>query len=135
MTGENGIINAEAELAKARTARRAAQALAEIGIYDDASSRLYYATFHLVSAALLVLGVQAESHGGLASLLGQHLVRPGLIPAQVARDFASLMSLRSQADYNRHFFMDSEGYAEAHQKADALFASLGRFLAERGIEG
>src|SRR5512137_1951637 len=109
MTDENVLANARAEAAKAQAARRAADALAGLGLYDDASSRLYYAAFHLVSAALLTQGVQAQSHGGLASLLGQHLVKPGLLSASVAREFAALMGLRGQADYNRHFILDAEG--------------------------
>jgi uncharacterized protein (UPF0332 family) len=134
MTGENESVNAQAELTKARAARRAAQALAELELYDDASSRLYYAAFHLVSAALLTLGVQAQTHGGLASLLGQHLVRPGLVPSQVGRHFAALMGLRSQADYNRHFVMDAEGFAEEMLRADTLFSALEAFLSEHGIQ-
>lgn len=43
MTGENEIISARAELNKALAAERAAQALAALGLYDDAPSRLYYA--------------------------------------------------------------------------------------------
>jgi uncharacterized protein (UPF0332 family) len=134
MTGENEAANARAELAKAQAARRAARALAELELYDDATSRLYYAEFHLVSAALLTLGVQSQSHGDVASLLGQHLVRPGLVPAQVAREFASLMGLRAQADYNRHFIMDAEGFAEETRKADGPFSVFEAFVAERGIK-
>ncbi len=66
MTDENAIENACAELVKAEAALRAARALADLELYDDAASRLYYAVFHLISAALLRLGVQAqflESHG------------------------------------------------------------------------
>jgi len=54
--------------------------------------------------------------------------------ARAGRDFVSLMSLRSQADYNRHFVMDAEGLADELAKADALFESLGKLLAERGVE-
>lgn len=133
MTGENAVENAQAELAKAQSARRAAHALAELKLYDDAASRLYYSVFHLVSAALLMLGVQAQTHGGVASLLGQHLVKPGLVPHQVGRHFASLMGLRSQSDYNRHFVMDAEGFTEELQRAETLFALLEVFLAERGV--
>ncbi len=133
MTGENAVANARAELAKARAARRAAQVLSELGLYDDAASRLYYAAFHLVSAALLTLGVQAQTHGGLAGLLGQHLVRPGLVPAQLGREFAALMALRGQADYNRHFVMDREGLAEEMERANQLFAALEAFLSQRGM--
>jgi uncharacterized protein (UPF0332 family) len=133
MTGDNEQANARAEFAKAQAARRAAVALAELELFDDASSRLYYAAFHLVSAALLTLGIQAQTHGGLAVLLGQHLVQPGLVPSVVARHFAAVMGLRSQADYNRHFVMDSEGFAEEIQKAEVLFAALEAFLVSRGV--
>ena len=134
MTDDNALSNAQAEWVKAHAARRAAKALADLGLFDDASSRLYYAAFHLVSAALLTHGVQAQSHGGLATLLGQHLVRPGLLPAQVAREFAALMGLRGQADYNRHFVMDGEGFAAVTKNADALFAPLEAYLVGRGLK-
>lgn len=45
------------------------------------------------------------------------------------------MGLRSQADYNRHFVIDAEGYEVAQLGADALFSSLQAFLVERGIGG
>ena len=135
MTSDNAQDNASAELCKAQAALKAARALANIKLFDDAASRLYYAVFHLVSAALVILGVQAQSHGGVASLLGQHLIKPGLVPAEVGRNFASLMGLRSQADYNRHFAMDAEGFAEEMTRAEALFTLLEKFLTERGVVG
>jgi uncharacterized protein len=133
VTDENSRINAAAELAKAYAARRAARALADLGLYDDAASRLYYAAFHLVSAALLCLGIQAQTRRGVASLLGQHLVKPGLLPASVARDFAVLLGLRSQADYNRHFLLDGASAAEELARVDSLFTTVGQLLASHGI--
>jgi uncharacterized protein (UPF0332 family) len=133
MTDENAKANAEAELQKAAAARRAARALADLGLYDDAASRLYYAAFHLISAALLCLGVQAQTHRGVASLLGQHLVKPGLLPTSVGRDFATLLGLRSQADYNRHFLLDAPSLAEELARVDGLFACIGSFVTSRGI--
>jgi uncharacterized protein (UPF0332 family) len=133
VTDENSRVNAAAELAKAHAARRAARALADLGLYDDAASRLYYAAFHLVSAALLCLGIQAQTHRGVASLLGQHLVKPGLLPASVARDFAVLLGLRSQADYNRHFLLDGASAAEELARVDSLFMTVGHWLASHGI--
>jgi hypothetical protein len=62
VTDDNARANSGAELLKAYAARRAARALADLGLYDDAASRLYYAAFHLISAALLSLGVQAQTH-------------------------------------------------------------------------
>jgi uncharacterized protein (UPF0332 family) len=128
VTDENAKANAEAELLKACAARRAARALAALSLHDDAASRLYYAAFHLISAALLCLGVQAQNHRGVASLLGQHLVNPGLVPTSVARDFATLLGLRSQADYNRHFLLDAPSIAEELARVEGLFATIGAFL-------
>lgn len=133
MTDENALANARAEWAKAKAARRAATALADLGLFDDAASRLYYAAFHVASAALLTHGVQAESHGGLAGLLGQHLVRPGLVPTHVGKELGILMGLRGQADYNRHFVMDADGFAAATRSADVLFSALEASLAGRGL--
>jgi uncharacterized protein (UPF0332 family) len=134
MTDENAQANAAAELVKAYAARRAARALADLGLHDDAASRLYYAAFHLISAALLCLGIQAQTHRGVASLLGQHLVRPGLLPASVGRDFAVLLGLRSQADYNRHFLLDGASAVEELARVDRLFATVGQLLASHGLE-
>jgi uncharacterized protein (UPF0332 family) len=133
VTDENARTNANAELQKAYAARRAARALAGLGLYDDAASRLYYAAFHLISAALLCLGVQAQTHRGIASLLGQHLVRPGLVPTSMGRDFATLIGLRSQADYNRHFLLDAPSITDELARVDGMFSAIGAFLTSSGI--
>ena len=133
MTDANARANALAEFAKAQAARRAAEALTELGLHDDAISRLYYAAFHVISAALLSLGVQAHTHAGLASLLGQHLVKAGLLPAAVARDFAVLLGLRNQADYNRHFLLDAQTMSDELIRVDTVFVSVEAFLRSRGV--
>jgi hypothetical protein len=42
MTGDNEVANALVEFAKAKAARRAAKVLAELQLYDDASSRISF---------------------------------------------------------------------------------------------
>jgi uncharacterized protein (UPF0332 family) len=133
MTNENAISDATAELRKAHASLQGARALADLGLFDDSASRLYYAAFHLVSAALVSLGVQAQTHGGVAMLLGQHLVKPGLLPASVSHDLASLLGLRGQADYNRHFTLDADGIAQELAKTTKMFAVVEAFLASRGV--
>lgn len=44
------------------------------------------------------------------------------------------MGLRGQADYNRHFLMDAEGFATVRRNAEALFGPLRAFLAARGVK-
>ena len=134
MTSDNATKNARAAVLKAHAALRAARALAELELFDDAASRLYYAVFHLVSAALLAIGIQARTHVGLMPLLGQHLVKPGLLPTHVARDYATLLGLRGQADYNRHFVMDADGFTAELARAETLFTVIRGFLETRGVE-
>jgi uncharacterized protein (UPF0332 family) len=133
VTSENALLDSKAELQKAHASLRAAQALASLDLFDDAASRVYYAAFHLVSAALLVLGIQAQTHAGIAMLLGQHLVKPGLLPASVGYDLASLFGLRSQADYNRHFTLDAASMAEELARVIKMFGVVETFLAARGV--
>jgi hypothetical protein len=79
------------------------------------------------------LGVQAQTQRGVASLLGQHLVKTGLLPPSVSRDFALLTGLRAQADYNRHFQLAAADLAEELARVEALFTLVEGFLADRGI--
>jgi uncharacterized protein (UPF0332 family) len=133
VTRENIETNARAEQNKALAALRAARALGELQLFDDAANRLYYAVFHLVSAALVLVGVQAHSQSGVASLLGQHLIRPGLLPASVNYGFALLLGLRGQADYNRHFQLDAAGFKEELQRTETLFDDCEAFFAAENM--
>ncbi len=133
MTDENREINAAAELAKAEKSLAAAGGLIRLGLYDDAASRLYYAAFHFASAALLMLGVEVATHRALMSLFSLHLIKPGLIDVESARILSNLMSLRHQADYNRHFEMDAEGARQERARAQRLIDELRAFLRSRGM--
>ncbi len=81
----------------------------------------------------MALGIQAQTHAGVATLLGQHLVKPGLLPASVSHDLAALHGLRGQADYNRHFALDAEAIAEEMARTTRMFTAVEAFLASRGV--
>lgn len=82
---------AEAELAAADDALRAAVALLDLNLYRDAVSRLYYAVFHAARAALICHGLHAKTHAGQ---LSRFVTSFGSAPT-VAR----LLELRIEADY------------------------------------
>ena len=133
MTASNRKENAAAELQKFRSSFAAADQLLSAGLFDDAMSRLYYAAFHLASAALLTLGVEATSHRRLLSLFAQHLVKPGLVPAHAGRILANLFALRNQSDYNRHFLLDDAGAREERARTQQLVDALSEFLRKQGL--
>ncbi len=121
LTGNDCRAAALAEREKGEASLRAAEALRPLGLHDDAASRLYWAVFHLVCAALILRGTEPTSHQAAQTLFSRDLVKPGLVPKDSARLFAGLMGLRHQVDYNREFCLDRTG-------ADAEFASAGPLI-------
>lgn len=122
-----------AEVHKACDALAAADSLLTIGLWDDAVSRLYYAVFHMASAALLAIGVEATSHRAVQSLVSLHLVKTGRVSVDTVRGIAELFALRNQADYNRLFAVDRP-LAEFHRaQATGTLAALAAVIETQGF--
>ena len=98
-------------------------------------SRLYYAVFHVASAALLVVGVEATSHRAAQSLVGLHLAKPGRVPSTTTRSIAELFALRNQADYNRLFDVSPELAQFHRQQAGEVVAVLNLVVVDAGHAG
>ena len=98
MTGQNQEENARAEVRRAEQTLLAAEALLQLGMWNDAVNRAYYVAFHVACALLVRLGLQARSHRGVHSLVTKHLVEPGLLAAEHAARLARLEERRGAAD-------------------------------------
>jgi uncharacterized protein (UPF0332 family) len=73
VTEANRLTNARAEAALGDDALRAASALVALGLYNDASSRAYYAAFHYARALLLLSGLEPKTHRGVAEVAAARL--------------------------------------------------------------
>ncbi len=133
MTSNDSRAAAIAEREKGEAALRAAEALRTLELYDDAASRLYYAVFHLVCAALILRGTEPTSHQAAQTLFSRDLVKPGLVPKDSARLFAGLMGLRYQVDYNREFCLDKAGTDAEFASAGPLVTGLRTVLVASGV--
>ncbi len=89
----------EAIISKARESLNASQHLAAGGYADFAIARAYYAMFYAAQALLLENGLVYSKHGSLLAAVGQHLVRPGIIPAQLHRNLINAYNARLIGDY------------------------------------
>jgi uncharacterized protein (UPF0332 family) len=83
---------------------RAKKALraADIIIHEDpdsSASRAYYAAFHAVSAHFALDGKTFTKHSALESAVHKDLVRPGLWPPEIGKNFSWLAATRSAGDY------------------------------------
>lgn len=99
MTHQNRRKSAATELHRAEQAMLAADALARAGLYNDATSRAYYAVFHAARALLARIDVHPRTHRGVESLLLEHLVVPGKLAKEHLRRFSQVQERRNIADY------------------------------------
>ena len=89
---------------KAARALASASLLADDGDHEGACNRAYYAMFDAAHAALLACDAKVESlrtrtHRGLIAAFGQHLVQPGILPADLGRALNRIERARLLADY------------------------------------
>lgn len=69
-------------------------------LWNMLANRLYYATFHAVSALLIKNGIQVSSHKGLQMMFNEKFVRTGVFSQDDRLVLSQLESLRHQGDYN-----------------------------------
>lgn len=124
MTGENRQRNMELLLEKGADNLKAAQALLQLGLWDDAVSRAYYAAFHHVQALLMSEGLEARTHQGTHDLLYMHFVRAGRLDADISKKLAALQKFREQADYASAFRFAESGARAEVANADAICAAM-----------
>jgi uncharacterized protein (UPF0332 family) len=93
MTEDNRKANARAEAALGDDAVRAAGALVELGLPNDAVSRAYYAAFHYARALLLVAGLEPKTHRGVVSWLLERYEKRGLLEPGAVSILARLQRL------------------------------------------
>ena len=90
----------KAMIQKARRALESAQTLLDDEDNEGASSKAYYAAFHMAQAALLNKGFTYSKHSGVLAGFSQHLVRSGLFPEKIAADIRHLRRDREVGDYS-----------------------------------
>ncbi len=114
------------ELGHADSAHRAARVLRDMGLYNDALNRLYYALYHVVTAVLLSAGVEPRRHRALPGLLGTHFGHE-LGPTELAV-VARAATWRDLADYERTWQADAQVMAQAFDEIEPLMTRLQQLL-------
>lgn len=118
---------------------RSAQCLDEARILlgasrpEGATSRLYYALYHVVVALLLTEGIEPRTHSGVVSLLGQHFVRTGRMSAEDARLLARIQKYRHEADYGRSFAVTLEAARTDLAEGEAFVGRVRDLIAAAGF--
>ncbi|MEO7926584.1 MAG: HEPN domain-containing protein [Saprospiraceae bacterium] len=67
--------------------------------WNAAANRMYYACFYIVSAYLVLKGLNSATHSGLKSAFNKELILTGKIDKTEGVLFNKLFSIRQQVDY------------------------------------
>lgn len=128
MTAENRRRNALDELARADMCLREARQLQSAALPYGAASRAYYGVFHAARALLFSIGLEASSHKGVVSTVGEHFVRPGRLSAHMGRLVSRMQRDREDADYATGAVFTIEETARMIGDADAFLEEARRLI-------
>ena len=95
---KNDIIKYRVE--KAYRTLEEADSLIESGFWSGAVNRLYYCSFHLVSALLLKAGINANTHRGVRTQFFKNFIKTELLDRKYSTLYSDLMNKRQEGDYD-----------------------------------
>jgi uncharacterized protein (UPF0332 family) len=107
----------------------AAKLLLREGYYHDAVSRAYYAMYYASKALLLREGLQAKTHEGLVSKMGELMLR-GIIEPEYAKMLGKAKDMRGTADYGMYKDFSSHEVRALIEEAEQFLKRV-----RRAIEG
>lgn len=114
----------QAMIEKGQRTLRAAQDHLDKRDYDFASSKAYYAVFHLMQAALLIKGKTFSKHAGVISGFSEHFVRTGVFPSSFGSAIERLRKDREIGDYGYQLSVEPEDSTRDVKMVQAISAYL-----------
>jgi uncharacterized protein (UPF0332 family) len=84
-------------------------------------SRSYYAMYHATQAILGTKTLTSKTHRGVIQLFGQHFIKTGELPIELARAISDAYDLRQLSDYEETVLLTKQ-QAETILDSARLFA-------------
>lgn len=128
MTDENRATNAREEPERARECLKEARTLNEARLPYGSASRAYYVVFHASRALLFSAGIEARTHRGVVSLVGEHFVKPGVLSSGMGRLLSRMQRDREDADYLAGAVFTEAEAAEMIAGAEAFLGEAERIV-------
>lgn len=105
-----------------------AQQIFNLGLYDDAISRLYYAMFYAAKAALLTEGLDLRKHSSAVTKFRELFVITGRIEAEYLRYLGRAQSARERSDYAPFIPASDADASEMLATAQTFIAKMKEFV-------
>jgi uncharacterized protein (UPF0332 family) len=118
----------EAYLAKAHHAMDVAKKLQAGDDYSDAAGKAYYAMFYAAQAPLKAYDIEVVKHSAVASMLGRHFAKTGLLDPKFHRMFLNARRVREIADYCLFAEIVESSASETLRESQAFVLEIQRLL-------
>jgi len=113
---------------KARRYIKSAELLLKDRDYESSVSRAYYSMFYSAEAALLTKGLSFSSHKGVISGFGEHFVKTGVFPKEMARELHLAFEKRQLGDYEYTSVVSQEDAEDILKEAKNFIDTIAGWL-------
>ena len=76
--------------------------------YRACISLSYYAMYHATQALLSLKDLNTKTRKGIIQMFGQHFIKTGIFPIELARALSDAYDMRRLSDYEETIFLSSE---------------------------
>jgi len=118
----------ETMIQKSHRTLQQAKTLFKEGGYDGATSRCYYAVFHLLQAALLTKNLSYSKHSGVIGNFSHHFIKTGIFPDEFGQIIHRLREHREIGDYDYEKMISDETAEENIQDAQKIMVRIENYL-------
>lgn len=100
----------------------------ESGDYDSASSRAYYAVFHMMEGALLLKGLSYSKHSATIGAFNFNFIKTGIFPKEFSKSIEILFEQRQLGDYDVEANISNEDAEQNINIASEIVEAIEKFL-------
>jgi len=115
-------------LARSEEIFQDAELLAENKRWRSCINRLYYSSFHLISALMFLDGFTPKSHDGLKTKFLQHYIKTNKIDVEFGKLYSRLIDWRQESDYSVYVDFCEEDVYPLIAKVGELNALLVNYI-------
>lgn len=100
----------------------------DLGNWNLAVNRLYYASFYMAIALILSTGDNAKSHNGVFNVISMNYIATGILNKKAGILYRRLFSMRQSGDYDDLFDWTEEDVLPLINPVEELIGTLHKFI-------
>ena len=99
--------------------------------YEAASSKAYYAVFHIMQAALLLKKLSYSKHSGVIGGFSKEFIKTGIFPKSFSKKIRSLLHDREISDYSYSLTVERNQAEKDIEIAEEIVKTVEVYLKEK----